>query len=147
MDDLCNFFPFYFYMLGLFFYNKTFCLFKIFFLCWAKHLRNEPKCYNLGDFSGGVRGEGGSSPLLPPPPSPPSHPPLAPPLLSMAWASYGRKTHLTKSAFHSPVTSSSNAATIECMWSVFGWVIVVKDSGLEIQRSCQTRMEAPFPNY
>ena len=59
MDDLCNFFPFYFYMLGLFFYNKTFCLFKIFFLCWAKHLRNEPKCYNLGDFSGGVRGEGG----------------------------------------------------------------------------------------
>ena len=44
----------------------------IFFLCWAKHLRNEPKYYNLGDFSGGVRGV-----VAPPPPHPP--PPLGSP--------------------------------------------------------------------
>ena len=46
--------------------------FSIFFLGWAKHLRKEPKYYNLGDFLGGIKGD--SCPILPPPPPSRLHP-------------------------------------------------------------------------
>ena len=36
--------------------TRHFVFLNFFFLCWAKHLRKEPKNYNLGDFSRGVRG-------------------------------------------------------------------------------------------